>query len=175
LRDNPDRVIDVPHAVMTHSNQDHYKGFTPMFASSQLTFGRIIHNGLVERAGDNLLGPRVSHDGKQYPTDLILDLPTLSQRLGDPGFVGAKQFPKMLRSGLATGRIANVRAVSAADAFLPGFDAGDFRIEVLRPVHNVIDGNLPSDGSATMARARTAIRWCSACAIARCVSCSAAI
>jgi hypothetical protein len=112
-----------------------------MFASPQLTFGTIFHNGIVERAGDDLLGPRIEHQGSKFLTDLISDLPTLTTRLADAAFVGTKQYPRMLRDGLATGRIADVRAVSAADGFLPGFaPPGDFTIETLGPARETVAG-----------------------------------
>jgi len=141
LRDEPGRRIEIPTAVITHSDQDHYKGFSQLFASPQLTFETIFHNGIVERAGADLLGPRVEHQGDKFLTDLISDLPALTARLADPTFVGGKQYPKMLKSGLATGRITDVRAVSASDGFLPGFaPPGDFTIETLGPARETIDG-----------------------------------
>ena len=141
LRDEPGRRIEIPTAVITHSDQDHYKGFSQLFASPQLTFETIFHNGIVERAGADLLGPRVEHQGGKFLTDLISDLATLTARLADPAFVGGKQYPKMLKSGLATGRITDVRAVSASDGFLPGFaPPGDFTIETLGPARETIDG-----------------------------------
>lgn len=141
LRDNPARIINIPHAVITHSDQDHYKGYTQLFATPQLTFGTVFHNGIVERAGADLLGPRVEANGRKYLNDLISDLPTLNARLADAAFVGTKQYPKMLKTALATGRVANVRAVQAADGFLPGFGpAGDFRIEAIGPARETING-----------------------------------
>lgn len=141
LRGEPGRRIDIPTAVITHSDQDHYKGYSQLFASPQLTFTTIFHNGIVERAGADLLGPRVEHHGDEFLTDLISDLPTLSARLADPAFVGGKQYPKLLKRGLATGRITDVRAVSASDGFLPGFaPPGDFTIETLGPARETING-----------------------------------
>jgi beta-lactamase superfamily II metal-dependent hydrolase len=141
LRSEPDRRIEIPTAVITHSDQDHYKGYAQLFASPQLTFGTIFHNGIVERAGADLLGPRIERQGDKFLTDLISDLPTLAARLADPAFVGGKQYPKMLKSGLATGRIADVRAVSASDGFLPGFaPPGDFTIEAVGPARDTVDG-----------------------------------
>lgn len=56
LRSNVDRVIRIPHAVISHPDQDHYKGFAPLFESTQFVFERVFHNGIVERAGDLPLG-----------------------------------------------------------------------------------------------------------------------
>lgn len=146
LRDNPARVIRIPHAVITHSDQDHYKGFAPLFASPQLRFGSVFHNGLVERAGSDVLGPRVADAGQKYVTDLISDLPALTARLRDPAFVGGKQYPKMLKSAIDAGHVEDIRAVSTENGFLPGFATGDFRIEVLGPARETAAG-------------RPALRW----------------
>lgn len=140
LRAHPDRVITIPDAVMTHSDQDHYKGFTPIFKSPQVRFGSIYHNGLVERDGADLLGPRVDHDGAKYLTDLIADHETLTARLASPAFVGSKQYPKMLKTAVESGRVQTIRAISSADGHLPGFASGDFRIEVLGPARESVNG-----------------------------------
>ena len=44
-------VITIPTTVISHPDQDHYKGLTPLFNSPQFRFESIYHSGLVERAG----------------------------------------------------------------------------------------------------------------------------
>lgn len=140
LRANPTRVITIPHSVITHSDQDHYKGFTPLFKSTQVTFGEVYHNGIVERDGVDLLGPRIALNGAKFLTDLIDDHSTLAARLASPAFVGAKQYPKMLKTAVDGGRVQNIRAISTADAHLPNFASGDFRLEVLGPARETVAG-----------------------------------
>lgn len=140
LRSNPTRTITVPHAVISHSDQDHYKGFTPLFKSPQVRFGTIYHNGLVERAGDDLLGPRVSQNGRQYLTDIVDDFATLKTRLADPTFVGTKQYPKMLKLVVDGAHVDDIRAVCSDDGLLPGFTSGDLRIEIVGPARETVGG-----------------------------------
>jgi beta-lactamase superfamily II metal-dependent hydrolase len=141
LRDHPTRVITIPHAVITHSDQDHYKGYSPLFASTQFKFETVYHNGLVERAGADLLGPRTQSQGSRFLTDVITDLPTLQPRLADPAFVGSKQYPRMLKAGLDSGRVTTIRSLHSGDQFVPGFDrTNELRIEVIGPVRETVNG-----------------------------------
>ena len=64
-------------AVITHSDQDHYRGFTKLFThqtgfSNEINFEAIYHNGLVEESGSSVdkLGTIITEKGKQYITDL---------------------------------------------------------------------------------------------------------
>ena len=141
LRSHPDRVIAIRAAVISHSDQDHYKGFAGLFKSPQFRFDAVYHNGLVERAGSPLLGPRVAHNGEQYLTEVIATHAALAQLLADPQKVGNRQYPNMLKGALDSGRITEMRGVAAADGHLPGFDAGrPFRIEALAPVPETVNG-----------------------------------
>lgn len=141
LRTNPQRTIGVKAGVISHSDQDHYLGFRDLFRSKQFTFAAIYHNGLVERAGDDLLGPVVSAHGRAYHTDLIDDLASLQARLDDAAFVGNKQYPKMLKAAIASGRIRDIQALDAADGFLPGYGADrELSIQVLAPVREAVNG-----------------------------------
>jgi beta-lactamase superfamily II metal-dependent hydrolase len=141
LRTNPQRTIAIKAAVISHSDQDHYLGFRDLFRSAQFTFDAIYHNGLVERAGADLLGPVVFANGRAYVTDLIDDLATLRARLDDAAFVGSKQYPRMLKAALASGRVANVHALDAGDGFLPGYGAErELSIQVLAPVRESVNG-----------------------------------
>ena len=141
LRHHPDRVITIPTTVMTHPDQDHYKGLTNLFKSAQFRFESIYHSGLVERAGSPLLGPRIEHDGRRYCTDVILTDQAMRALLADPEKVGTRQYPKMLKSVVDAGRVTELRGLSAADGHLPGFGAErPLAIEVIAPVHEPVNG-----------------------------------
>lgn len=141
LRKNPERVKAIKAGIISHSDLDHYRGFRELFQSEQFTFDTVYHNGLVERAGDDLLGPAVSANGRSYVTDLIDDLATLQARLEDATFVGGKQYPKMLKAAIASGRVGNVQALAAGDGFLPGYGPDrELSIQVLAPVREAVNG-----------------------------------
>ena len=134
LRSKPDRVIRIPHAVISHPDQDHYKGFTQLFDSSQFTFERVFHNGIVERAGDLPLGARGKVDGVDCLVDVIRDHDVLAQHLRDPDFVGERAYPKMLAEALQSGRVGKIVGLSTQNGFLPDYEKGKaVSIEVLGP------------------------------------------
>ena len=131
LRADPTRVLHLDHVVISHSDEDHYGGFDSIFESAQFTIGTLHHNGLIERTGDDLLGPR-SPDGK-YQTDLVRTTTAL-RRLLTSDAIGTKHYPKLLKTALSSGRVNEVRMLSALDAHLPGYDNGDLVISVDGPV-----------------------------------------
>lgn len=141
LRSNPNRVMRFDHAVITHPDSDHYRGFSHLFGSAQFEFGTVCHNGLVERKGPRLLGDEVTAGGRRYQTEIFRDRASLERVLGDPLLVGSKWYPKLLKSCVDGGRAGDVRALSAEDGFLPGYEAGrDLTVRVLAPVPEQVDG-----------------------------------
>ena len=134
LRSNVDRVIRIPHAVISHPDQDHYKGFAPLFESTQFVFERVFHNGIVERAGDLPLGARGEVDGVDCLLDVIREHDVLATHLADPEFVGGRAYPKMLGDALQTGRVGRIVGLSTRDRFLPDYEEDkEVSIEVLGP------------------------------------------
>ncbi len=136
-----EKPVTFSAAVVSHPDQDHYKGFSAIFADPNIHFNALYHNGLVERAGDDPLGPRV--DG--YVTDVVQTRGALAALLADPMRRGKGQYPNMLHDVLMSGRLNNAAAVSQSDRHLPGFAPGDnpssIAIEVLAPV---LDQSTPS-------------------------------
>jgi hypothetical protein len=127
--------------VISHPDQDHYKGFAGLFKSTQFRFDAVYHSGLVERAGSPLLGPRVPHAGRQYLTSIIATHQEMQQFLADPEHVGNRQYPKMLKAALDGGRVNEIRALSHPDGHLPGFEVGQpLVVQVLAPVPETVDG-----------------------------------
>jgi len=121
-------------AVISHPDQDHYKGFSPIFEDPNISFDSLFHNGLVERTGDDPLGPR--EDG--FIIDVVQTHVALETLLAEPGRRGSKVYPNMLHDLLSSGRLGEAAAVSASDKHLPGFGPGaagsGLTIEVLGPV-----------------------------------------
>lgn len=141
LRRHPDAKMRFGAAIISHSDKDHYGGFREIFDSPQFLFDAIYHNGLVERAGSNLLGERVPANGREYITDLVDDLPALQQRLADPQFVANKVYPKLLKTAAESGRTESIRSLQATDRFLPGYDdTSELKIEICAPVREDVDG-----------------------------------
>jgi beta-lactamase superfamily II metal-dependent hydrolase len=123
-------------AVISHPDQDHYQGFAPIFAEPNVRFTALYHNGLVERTGDDALGP-VSGG---FVTDIVRSNDALKQLVGNPVARGAKRYPNLLHNLLSSGRLDHARADSSADQHLEGFAPGQtqsgFQIQVLSPVYD---------------------------------------
>jgi beta-lactamase superfamily II metal-dependent hydrolase len=125
--------------VISHPDADHYKGFDGILDQANLRIDTIFHNGIVERAGSDSLGPK--SDG--FLTDVIDTHQALKKLLAKPAASKGKQYPTMLNKALKSGRVGKTRMLSAHDKFVPGFTGKKgFAIEVLGPiVERDSDGN----------------------------------
>ena len=56
--------LEIDYVVMSHPDEDHYGGFKPVFENQKLTFGRVYHNGIVERPKETEIS------GVKYEDDL---------------------------------------------------------------------------------------------------------
>lgn len=127
-------------AVISHPDQDHYKGFAPIFGDAQLRFKNLYHNGIVERAGPKSasLGPKTSG----FLTDVVTSKAELKALVDDPAVNSGKQYPRLLQALLASGRVDEARGLSAGDGHVPGFAPGQspLTIELLGPERDVVAG-----------------------------------
>ncbi len=129
------RPKEIHAGIITHPDQDHYKGFASLFETDGLSFKTLYHNGLVERKGDDVLGPRSGGSPKLF-THLVKTMTMLRTLLDkDAAIDGHKTYPDMLRTGLDAGKFKDFRMLSRADGHVPGFEPGnEVCIEVLGPV-----------------------------------------
>ncbi|HEX2091119.1 MAG TPA: hypothetical protein VHG28_01910 [Longimicrobiaceae bacterium] len=134
LQGEHDRTIAFAAVVITHPDSDHYNGFGRIFAERRFSFGAVYHNGIVERAGKDSLGPVAKgENGLSYLTEVVTDLPALRPILENPAN-NRKLYPGVLRRAADAGA-GEIRMLCAEDAHLPGFGIGDrVQIEVLGPV-----------------------------------------
>lgn len=127
-------------AIITHPDNDHYQGFQKIFDNPRISFENVYHNGLMERTGDDLLGPVV--DG--FLTDIHPDQSTSHALYSDKSTRGRKRYPKLMWTALNSDRFNNVAMLSteygqkeAGRTWMPGFAPSnnpEFTIEVLGPV-----------------------------------------
>jgi vacuolar-type H+-ATPase subunit H len=130
--------------VISHSDSDHYNGFDLLFDAKDkqgndlknLTIGTIYHNGIVERAGKDALGPKEGG----FLTDVIVDKAAMENLLSkpsnitDPKTKKSKQYPAMLKKALDSGRVKDIRMLCSEDKYMPGYEEGnDLSIEVSGP------------------------------------------
>ena len=139
LRHHPQRRIPIEHAVITHPDIDHYGGFRAILDSPQLSIGTLHHNGIVERTGKARFGPEVKVGRARFLSDVVVSKAQLAKLVKDDATVGRMPYPAMLRQAVRSKRVKDVRMLSARDRHLPGYEAGDLRIEVLGPVTDTVD------------------------------------
>lgn len=127
---NPKNVpIKIRDTIITHSDSDHYQGFSYLFNSDNFEFENVWHNGLVERVGDDLLG--AIEDG--YQVEVISTRAQLNKIINDPAKVGRKLYPNLMKKAAERG--AKIRMLCVEDKFLPGYeDDKNLTIRVLAPV-----------------------------------------
>ncbi|HEY7875380.1 MAG TPA: MBL fold metallo-hydrolase [Actinomycetota bacterium] len=133
LRRNPGRSITFDAAIITHPDADHYKGFSNLVRSRQFKFKAIYHNGIVERKGDNRLGPEDEVGGVTCLTELAHDEAELRRVLEESDF-GEMPYPNLLKEALDDGPDV-IKMLSSRDGHLPGYeDLDGLSIEVWGPV-----------------------------------------
>jgi beta-lactamase superfamily II metal-dependent hydrolase len=133
--------------LITHSDKDHYGGFRELLDEPQVRARTIFHNGLVEREGDELLGPRRVIGGRTYCVELVLDDGSMRALLGNEAAVGGKMYPRMLRKAAAAGKVDRIIGVGCAPggqpSWLPGYEpsaAGGVTVQLLGPAREAAGG-----------------------------------
>ena len=135
-------------AVITHSDYDSYWGFRPILEDERFDVGTLFHYGLVDRADQRKpLGELVEAAGERYVTEIVESRAELEELLEHGEDLGRERYAELLRIAEASPRIGDIRSLSAADGWLPGFGAGaKIEVQVLGPVVETVGG-------------RPALRW----------------
>ncbi len=134
-------------AVLTHSDVDHYGGFQFFFDHENVSFDRVYHNGLAERAGAELFG--ASDSSKDYLVELAVEHEDMAGLFADEAGLGGKKYPKLMHAALSNGRVDEIKMLSSMHGeeedgrtWMPGFAPGSgraFTIEAIGPVPEVLD------------------------------------
>jgi beta-lactamase superfamily II metal-dependent hydrolase len=127
-------------AIATHPDSDHYRGFQKVFENQQISFEHVYHNGLLERTGDDLLGPVT--DG--FLTDIRASKTAARNLYSNAAVRGGKWYPELIWTALNSDRFSDVSMLSTEHGqkedgrtwmpdFAPSINA-ELTIEVLGPV-----------------------------------------
>lgn len=129
-------------AIVSHSDQDHYKGFQKIFGQQLFSFDRVYHNGICERDGAEPLGP--SDASGRFLADLKPTDAEIRELYADPEVRGGKSYPKLMHTALTEGRVGAVEMLSTEHGvrengrcFMPGFSPSEnpeLTIEILGPL-----------------------------------------
>jgi beta-lactamase superfamily II metal-dependent hydrolase len=127
-------------AIVTHPDSDHYRGFQEIFDNEQISFEHVYHNGILERAGSQSLGPVE----KGFLTDIRASKTAARNLYSKAAVRGRKWYPKLMWTALNSERFGDVSMLSTEHAqkedgrtWMPGFapsNNAEFTIEVLGPV-----------------------------------------
>lgn len=123
--------------VISHSDSDHYNGFSEIFKKTNVTFKTIYHNGIVERAGKEPLGPKTTSGNPRYLTDIIQTHDQLERFLANGSAWKGKTYPQMLKKAIDNRTCTNFKMLCAEDGYMDGYGPGSGKelcIKVLGPV-----------------------------------------
>lgn len=125
--------------IITHPDNDHYLGFGDIFTDAKFEIGTIWHNGIIERPGNDRLGPAAGG----YLTDIRQSDAALRNLIDDHATSGMA-YLKLLRSAAQNPKVGRIEGLSSAKgervagrSYVPGFapgNPGHMTIEVLGPV-----------------------------------------
>ncbi|MFC2119138.1 ComEC/Rec2 family competence protein [Bacteroidota bacterium] len=131
-------------AIISHSDDDHYKGFGNVFDNDKIRIDKIYHNGLVERPGDLPLGT-VDNDhitGLVKTTDQMLEIIENSNNRKGKRSTYCKTLYKVLKNNPDVEFVS----LSIKDNCIKGFDENHlvnnkiFSFKILAPIPNITNG-----------------------------------
>jgi len=147
-------------AIITHPDSDHYRGFQKVFENKQISFEHVYHNGLMERTGEDLLGPAT--DG--FLTDIRASKTAVRNLYSNSAVRGGKWYAELIWTALNSDRFRDISMLSTEHGqkedgrtWMPGFapsNNSEFTIEVLGPVVEKAPNG--KKGLRTFARSMTA-------------------
>lgn len=133
-------------AIMSHPDQDHWKGFEPMLSKPpanqvrRIGFSKMYYNGILQRSGSSI-GETVKVNGITYLKDFIQDQNSLQALLDKPG--KKSNLEKML-----IGAAENFPDMTFETSFKKMgeeniiYDDGQLSLEILAPIPEKIQGRL---------------------------------
>ena len=131
-------------SVISHSDQDHYKGFQQIFDNKCLGFSHVYHNGLVERPGPEPLGKKENG----YITGLVQTDEQMKALLSDENNrKGTRStYCKTLYKAMKANPDIQFKSLARKDEYMEGFgqthlvNEKEFSIKILGPVTEKVNG-----------------------------------
>lgn len=139
LKDHPERKVEFDTAIMSHPDQDHYKGFEPLFDSKQFAFNTLYHNGILEQTGEDVAGLGTIDPSKTFLLTIHRDRNSLEQHVNNAALVGKGGLARVMRKALECA--TDIRMLSVEDGFVPGYgEDAPVSMQVLAPVPEQVEG-----------------------------------
>lgn len=131
------------HVIISHSDIDHYGGFSQIFDEKKFRIDKVFHNGIVERPGADRLG-KVE---KGYITGLVNNTAEMMAIIGDAANRKESKYCATLYKAYELNNDIEFKALSHDDEYLNGFDAANrvygkvFSFKILAPIRTDVDGH----------------------------------
>ena len=130
--------------IISHSDADHYQGFSYIFDEEKIQIRNVFHNGLVERPGSNRLGEK--KDG--YITGIVNNTNQMKEIIQNPSNRKGtgSLYCKTLFKSLKNNNDISFKALSINDNYIPSFNSQniinnkEFSIKILAPITDLIEG-----------------------------------
>lgn len=147
--------FDFDSAVLTHPDNDHYKGFGAIFAEPRIGFKCVWHSGLVERPVRGTwekIGKAEKDPANNvvYQTELATHTAAIETIFADRAANADFDFPTVMQAAIDNPKVAAINMLSTRHgtiedgrSYMPNYapgDGRDYTIEVLGPVVEP-DGN----------------------------------
>ncbi len=143
LRKHKNRTFKMA-GIITHPDPNHYEGFNHLFENGQLSFSRIFHNGMVERAQEAMpFGKFSIIREKRFVSDLAEHDHELKDFINDPKKRGRKKYLNTLHKALENPNNAALtfEMLHKEKGFIPGFEEGNnISLQILTPVAEKNEG-----------------------------------
>jgi beta-lactamase superfamily II metal-dependent hydrolase len=137
--------VHIDYLFVSHFDQDHFKGFTPIINDKRFTFGKIFHAGILKFAEtgnpyNTGLGTVIEKAGKKYLTKIFDDFLTMNEPAKFNLVV--KPFIDAVKLAATEARIKTTKRLKAGDVLIDQLiDNKPFKVEILAPFAENIDGN----------------------------------
>lgn len=131
------KKVHIDYLIISHFDQDHYKGFIKILADKGFTFGQICHAGILKFAGSKNpystgLGDKVQKEGTTYLTKVFDNLLKVKEKA--PFNRDITAFMKALHTANTEGRVQKVKRLNEGDVILKKkIENKELKIEVLAP------------------------------------------
>lgn len=136
--------VHIDYLIVSHFDQDHFKGFTKIINDERFTFGEVCHAGILkflksENPYNTELGDIFEKDRKKYLTKLFDDLITVNEPAKFNTVV--TPFITALKSAKTQNRVNSSRRYRAGDVLIDKtINNKRFIIEILAPFFETVDG-----------------------------------
>ena len=97
-------------AIVTHPDQDHYKGFQPSSITTRSSSIASITTASPSAPVRTCSGPRMRRAGSS--PDIIVSDDDMRTLYADPAVRGAKQYPKLMHTAITSGRVDKIEMMS---------------------------------------------------------------